>query len=157
MLKKQTTESRFEQNEEYIMKKVALLLVVVLSITLIFSACTPSYTWEDAEKDVERLKEIGFEIYIENTEEEREYHSESYNKDFEREGKDLRVELVNICGLVINWDIIIFKEFKTEKQAKAMYELYIESGSAQKVVRFGKIVINTNAQEAMELLGYNFK
>ena len=139
------------------MKKVAVLLVVVLSVSLLFVACTPSYTWEDAEKDVERLKEIGFEIYIENTEEEREYHSESYNKDFEREGKNCSVELVNICGLVINWDIIIFKEFKTEKQAKAMYDRYIESGSAQKVVRFGKIVINTNAQEALDLLDYDFK
>ena len=139
------------------MKKSAWLLIFVLSVALIFSACTPSYTWEDAEKDVERLKEIGFEIYIENTEEEREYRSESYNKDFEREGKDCRVELVNICGLVINWDIIIFKEFKTEKQAKNVYDDYIASGSAQKVVRFGRIVINTNAQEAIDLLDYNFK
>ena len=139
------------------MKKVALLLVAILSATLLFAACTPSYTWEDAENDIERLKEIGFEIYIENTEEEREYRSESYNKDLEREGKDCSVELVNICGLVINWDIIIFKEFKTEKQAKTMYDNYIASGSAQKVVRFGKIVINTNADEAIELLGYNFK
>ena len=139
------------------MKKIALLLVVVLSVTLLFAACTPSYSWEDAEKDVETLKDAGFTVYIENTKEEREYYTESYNKQLERDGKDIIVEVVNICGLTINWDIIIFKEFKTEKQAKAMYDDYIASGSEQKVVLFGKILINANAQEAIELLGYDFK
>ena len=124
---------------------------------MLFAACTPSYCWEDAEKDVETLKDAGFTIYIENTEEEREYYTESYNKQLERDGKDITVEVVNICGLAINWDINIFKEFKTEKQAKAMYDDYISSGSEQKVVLFGKILINANAQEAIELLGYDFK
>ena len=139
------------------MKKIALLLVVVLSITLIFAACTPSYSWEDAENDVKRLTDAGFEIYIENTEENREDYAKSYNEEFEKEGKDCVVELVNICGLVINWDIIVFKEFKTEQQAKTIYDEYIESGSAQKVVRFGKIIINTDAPEAIDLLRYDFK
>ena len=140
------------------MKKIALLLAVILSVSLLFAACTPSYTWEDAEKDFERLKEIGFEIYIENTEEEVEYHNDAVNRQIEREGASFSVEYVKVCGLVINkYDIIVFEEFKTEKQAKNIYEHWISAGSQMKYVRFGTIVIGANAQEALDLLGYDFK
>ena len=140
------------------MKKIVLLIVVLLCISLLFAACTPRYTWEDAEKDFERLKEAGFEIYIENTEEEVEYHNDVVNRQIEREGANFTVEYVRVCGLVINkYDIIVFEEFKTEKQAKNIYEHWISAESQMKYVRFGKIVIGANAQEAIDILNYDFK
>ena len=140
------------------MKKFALLLITLLSITLLFAACTQSYSWGDAENDIERLKEAGFEIYIENTEETQKEHAESLNKEIKRVGKDFSVEIVNICGLVINkYDIVVFEEYKTEKQAKEANEYYLEVATAYKTVRFGKIIIGANAQEALELLDYDFK
>ena len=140
------------------MKKMALLLVAVLSVTLLFAACTPSYSWEDAEKDIETLKEAGFTVYIENTEEELKEFNNSLNYQLTSDNKNFSVELVNVCCLVINkYDIIAFEEYKTEKQAKDIYDYYHEVSSIQKLVRFGKIVIGTNAQEAIDLLGYDFK
>lgn len=140
------------------MKKVALLLVVLLSITVVFAACTQSYSWEDAENDIERLKEIGFEIYIENTEEEVKDCNDSLNYQLTSDDKDFSVELVNVCCLVVNkYDVIAFEEYKTEKQAKDIYEYYHEVSSTQKLVRFGKILISTDVQEAIELLDYDFK
>ena len=140
------------------MKKIALLLVAVLSVTLLFAACTPNYTWEDAEKDIARIEDLGFVVYMENNEENVRDVTKSINDQLSSEGKKFTVEIVNLCNLANeNYDIISFKEFKTEEQAKAMYDNYIASGSAQKVVLFGTILINSNAQEAIELLGYDFK
>ena len=140
------------------MKKIALLLVAILSVTLLFVACTPNYSWEDAEKDIETLKEAGFTVYIENTEEERENFADSLNKELKRVGKDSSVEIVNVFGLVINkYEIAVFEEYKTEKQAITVFDYYQEVSPRYKVVRFGKIIIGTNAQEAIELLGYDFK
>ena len=140
------------------MKKIALLFVVILSVTLLFAACTPSYGWGDAEKDIETLKAAGFTVYTENTEEELKDFNNSLNYQLTSDDKDFSVELINVCCLVINkYDIISFEEYKTEKQAKDMYDYYHEVGSIQKLVRFGKIIISTNAQEAIELLGYDFK
>ena len=140
------------------MKKIALLLVVVLSVTLLFAACNPSYSWDDAEKDIETLKEAGFTVYIENTEEARKENAESLNKELKRFGKDSSVELVNICGLLINkYDIVVFEEFKTEKQAITVFDYIQEVSPGYKAVRFGKIIIGGNAQELLELLDYDFK
>ena len=140
------------------MKKIALLLVVILSVTLLFVACTPSYSWKDAEKDIETLKVAGFTVYVENTEEKLNDFNNSLNSQLASDNKDFFVELVNVCCLVINkYDIISFEEYKSEKQAKDIYDYYHEVSSMQKSVRFGKMIISTGAQEAIDLLGYDFK
>ena len=140
------------------MKKISVLLAVLLSVTLIFASCAPSYSWQDAENDVERLKEIGFEVYIENTQETLEELTESLNKQLARDGEDFTVEFVNVCGLVINkYEVIVFEEYATEKQAKRIYDYYRGYTIDMKYVLFGKILISTDTQEAIDLLGYDFQ
>ena len=140
------------------MKKIALLLVVVLSVTLLFAACTPSYTWEDVEKDVVRLTEAGFEIFVGNTQEELEEANSLMEIQLQFSQKDFAVEIVNIYGLKKTNDFTCgFEEFASEAQAKQMFDYYKEISSLRKVIRLGCIVIHTNSEEAIELLGYDFK
>lgn len=141
------------------MKKVAVLMVVLLTITLVLGACTPDYTWDkDVANDIARLKEAGFETYIENDEETLQNANETINWELSRADKNFSVELINHYGLLINKsDNIVFEEYKTEKQAKQMYDYYHEISTEQKLVCFGKILITTNAEEAIELLGYDFQ
>ena len=140
------------------MKKFALLFAVVLSITLLFSACTPSYNWEDAEKDVECLTEAGFEIFVENTPEELEEANSLMKIQLQFSQKEFTVEIVNVYGLKKTNDFTCgFEEFASEIQAQQMYDYYKEISSLRKVVRLGRIVIHTNSEDAIELLGYDFK
>lgn len=141
------------------MKKTVFLMVILMAITLILGACTPDYTWDkDVANDIARLKEAGFETYIENDKETVRKDSDSFNQQLEHDGKDFSIEYVNDYGLFINhYDIIRFTEFKTEKQAKQVYDYYQEISTEQKLVRFGKILITTNSEDAIGLLGYDFK
>lgn len=141
------------------MKKTVFLMVVLLTITLVLGACTPDYTWDkDVANDIARLKEAGFETYIENNEETLQNANETINWELSRADKNFSVELINHYGLLINKvNNIVFEEYKTEKQAKQMYDYYQEISTGQKLVRFGKILITTNSEDAIGLLGYDFK
>lgn len=141
------------------MKKLSILLVVLMGITIMFAACSSDYKWnDDVTNDIARLQESGFVIYVENTEEQVKDFTNSINYQLGQDGKDFSVELINVCCLSIDtYSIVSFEEYKTEQQAKQMYDFYHGVSSVQKLVRFGKIIISTDSEDAINLLGYDFK
>lgn len=140
------------------MKRIAALLVLILSLTCICCSCEKNYTWDNALSDIEKLKDAEFVVYIEDTQEQREEFADTLNWEIGREGKDFTIELTHVTSLYEDvYTIISFQEFATEQQAKQMYDYYHQVSSEQKLVRFGKIIVHTNSDKAKEILGYNFK
>ena len=135
-------------------EKNTWVLIMIIGVSLICSACIPNYGWVNVQENIARMEDLGFAVYMENNAENAQDVTKSINDQLLSEGKTFTVEIVSICNLTDeNYDIISFNEFKT----KEYYKDYLNSGSEQKSVRFGKIVISSNSEKAIGLLEYNFK
>ena len=140
------------------MKKIAILLIMLMGITAMCGACSTKYQWSDAINDMNTLKDCGFTVYLENTQEEIDASNELLNSQLKFSQKNFEVTLVNICNLKkADSSICGFKEFASETQAKQMYDYYREISSQQKVVRLGCIIIQTNSDEVISILKYDFQ
>ena len=139
------------------MKKVALVLTMLLLCTLLLCACKPPQWSEQIQRDIDKVKELGFTVYMDNSSERIKQHNQSWKETLERDGETFSVETVNICGLVKDLKIVVFEEFKTEEQAKNMYEYCVKAEGKPKYVLLGKVLVLSTSDEASELLGYDFK
>ena len=100
-------------------EKKTWVLIMIIGVSLICSACTPNYGWVNVQEDIARMEELGFAVYMENNAENAQDVTKSINDQLLSEGKTFTVEIVSICNLTDeNYDIISFKEFKTKEQAK---------------------------------------
>ena len=78
--------------------------------------------------------------------------------EFELFDADIGAKIVNCCSLIKSEEhTCSFQEFSNDEQAKAVYEFLSTIGVETKMVLHGKIIIQTNSEEEIELLGYDFK
>ena len=136
-------------------KKYLRFIASLFACVILFTSCSHSkYSWNNVMDDVNLLNENNYSVYLENTSENKEYA----NKEFASWGLDITV--TNIIGCAKNdSSIIYFEEFESEKQAKDLYEYQLSTLGEDRSVKFclkGDILISSNVDEAISLLGYNF-
>ncbi len=141
------------------MKKIILCAVLLLSLLLV--ACgSGSFDWD---KSVDMLKEKGFTVAQDcTTEKELSDITTSFNLSirFDKGSFEVActkyVQLVkgnytNSCSLI---------EFATAEQAKQYYDLYLQTRTEEsqwKLTQLDRVVILCNSEEAMELIGREFR
>ena len=94
-------------------------------------------------------------LRLENTEENKA----EAEKEFSDWGLD--IALTNIIGLnKNNTDVIYFEQFENGTQAKKLYDYQITHLGEERSIKFslkGDILISSNVEDAMSLLGYPFE
>lgn len=128
----------------------------MLVSVLFFSSCTKTnYSWNDVLNDVNLLKDNNYAVYLENSKE----NQDRANKEFLSWG--LNITTTNVIGCFKDsTNVVYFEEFESEKQAKELYEYQISNLGKDRSIKFclkGNIVISSNYDEAIKLLGYNFE
>lgn len=141
------------------MKKLKKLGTLFLIIGLI-SCSSKTMTWADCEKDINKCIENGWSFYHENEEDALLKCEKELETLFKKElNKDYDVTLVSGRWLSKELgEIIVFHEFKNSNEPEYVYELYSSrEGNMVKVYISGTILIETNCQAGIDLLGYTFK
>lgn len=136
-------------------KKYLTFIVLTVVSVLSFASCSQSnYSWDDVLNDVDSLRANGYVVYLENSKE----NQDNANEEFSSWG--LNITATNIIGcLKENTNVIYFEEFESEKQAKELYEYQLSDLGKDRSIKFclkGNILISSNFEEAMNLLGYKF-
>ncbi len=137
-------------------RKIGLLLCLV-GLT---GCSNNTMTWADAEKDINKAIENGWHFYHENTDENKLAFEKENETAFKKElNKDYDITILSVCALTYDkGKIMVFCEFANSNEPEWIYELYSSrEGNWMKVYISGSILIETNCQEGVDLLGYTFK
>ena len=143
------------------MKKIGILGLLV-SIVLAMLVSCGGIDWES---DVEKIKNINFNL-VKESESEKDLldASKSFNTEIKFEGGDFEVEVIRFANynktVEDDYYPCQFIEFASEEDAESYYNLYIETRSSTneyKLKIHGSIVIITNSEEAMKTLRGKFK
>ncbi len=140
------------------MKKILLCFVLLMSLLLV--ACGGgAFDWD---KTVEKLKDKGFTVSQESvTEKDLEDITTSFNISIRFDKGDFTVECTKYINLVKGdyKNSCSLTEFATAEQAKQYYDLYLKTRTEEskwKLTLLDRVVILTNSDEAMELIGRDF-
>lgn len=142
------------------MKRIVSLLTVISLLAVMLTGCGKT----NVDNSVSALKAKGFTDYITyETDEELFDATERINLEIEYMGGDFTVELKGYTSLMQDWNhlsSIEFITFSRKREAKAYAELYVAKRDALnsfKVAQSGKVVVLTNSDAAVKILGFDFK
>lgn len=142
-----------------ILKKIGLLLCLIG-----LSGCfNNTMTWADAEKDINKAKENGWVVYHENTDDNKLAIEKESEAAFKKElNKDYDITSLSFTALSNDnygyGHIITFTEFENSNEPEYIYELFSSrEGNMMKCYISGTILVESNCQEGIDLLGYTFK
>lgn len=138
-----------------ILKKIGLLLCLIG-----LTGCSNStMSWSDAEKDIDKAKENGWVVYQENTDDNKLAIEKESEAAFKNElNKDYVITILSFTALSNDnygyGHIITFTEFANSNEPEYIYELYSSrEGNMMKCYISGTILVETNCQEGIDLLG----
>ena len=140
------------------MKKI--LLALILTVSLALTSCG-SFGWDEC---VTELVGEGF-VIMQNLSKPGELGTTTgaFNTDVLYNGGDFEVEVTRYTHLIKGSDYsrnCQLIKFATVGQAKSYASLYVETRAALnnfKVARSGAVVVLTNVDEAMEIVGLDFE
>ncbi len=140
------------------MKKTILCFVLLFSL-LLTSCELRSFDWEECSN---ALQDKGFKVmhnYTPEVKEQLDIYAPLYTKRFI--DTEITFRFTRFRGHVLDNGISCdFIEFETEDQAKQFYDLVCQSrdeGETFKLAHSKRIVIITDSEEAMELIGLTFQ
>ena len=143
------------------MKKIIVLTAILLLPVLLFAGCSTNFDWD---KSIEKLKEAGFTVsHQATTTDELQEITDAVMFAVTSGGGDFTVEVKKYTVLTKDSDpshSCQFIEFATEEQAQNYYDIHIHKrndDSNIKVAIKGKVVIETNLEEAQEALKFDFQ
>ena len=145
------------------MKRIVLIiLLLAMTISAVSSCAKRDFEWDATIKD---LEDEGFKV-IKTSENEDDLKdaTDSFNSEIKFDGGDFTVKILKYANLNKttndNYYSCQFIEFETEEQAKKYFNHYIDArleNNKFKVRHFENIIILTNSNEAMEIVGGSFR
>ena len=143
------------------MKKIIVLIAILLLPILLFTGCTASFDWD---KSIKKLEESGLTVsHNATTTDELQEITDAVTFAVTSGGGDFTVEVKKYTVLTKDRDLshsCQFFEFASEEQAQNYYDIYIDKRSKDsdaKVAIKGKIIIQTNLEEAQKALNLDFQ
>ena len=142
--------------------KIKRLFAMTVALCLFLTGCSKSFDWN---KNVEKVEKLGFVVFNSSAnEEDLNRNNDLINADIKLMGGEFSVELDNAIALNKeendNYYNCMFFDFKDDEQAKSYYDLYLDTRSNENQYKLSlnkDIVVVTNSQEVIEVLGYQFK
>lgn len=134
----------------------ALSLLLVVNMT----GCSKSIDWD---KDIKKLEDAGYTVTNHTSEEDLASITHEVNSWAKFKGYDLTFEVVKYTSLLKDKDYdnqAIFFQFSNEEQALNYYNFEIETRleeSVNKYYSYKDIVVFSDNEESMNILGYDFK
>ena len=141
------------------MKKIIVLFVSAL-LMICMTGCSKSVDWD---KDIKKLEDAGYTITNHTSEEDLASITHELNSWAKFKGYDLTFEVLRFTGVVKNEDYdnqVTMLQFATEEQAFNYYNFEIETrfeDSVNKYYVYKDIVVCSDNEESMNILGYDFK
>ena len=140
------------------MKKI-ILAVLCMFMLVGFCGCSKNdVTWSDLKQKSDLLVQNDWTVFHEDTNENATELSEEYDSMVKTIDAKYTIEIIHVLCLNKGDDYTCnFYELKTEEQPNYIYNLYkSREGNMRKLFISGKYVVDTNSDEAIQLLGYQF-
>ena len=134
----------------------ALSLLLVVTMT----GCSKSIDWD---KDIKKLEDAGYTVTNYTSEEDLASITHELNSWAKFKGYELTFEVVKYTSLLKDKDYdnqAMFFQFISEEQALNYYTFEIETRLEESVNRYYSykdIVVFSDNEESMNILGYDFK
>lgn len=143
-----------------LLMKIIIASTLGILLTLTMTGCSKSIDWDN---DVRKLEDAGYIVTNHTSEEELSSITHEFNSWAKFKGYDLTFNVVRCTSLLKdeNYDNqVTYYQFSTENEASNYYNFEIETrmeGSVNKYYYCKDIVIFSDNNESMDILGYDFK